>query len=458
MGSDFTFVSCIADAVRWFKQHWMIHLSLGLGTLLALGSLFCGLGFVAAPWFSCELIRVQVSSARDSYLGRSAAWLGAGLFMFVAIVMLALTATLCWMALSQANIETGLLEDSLDWRTSLIGVLAVAMTLAYLLPFIFAPHLLIEWGWEREHSFTDAILQSTRLVSRIGWTRALRWSIAAHWLQGLPAFLAAVAAIVGLARTPLVIAVTMAVAASVVLVPIGQGVITSMYKRASTQVTEWPTTRHTLHIGWVRLLWLAVFAAPLCALFAAMLVCLKPSPMSSGSMPESAQIVLDEDVSPGSSSHWWIPDTPLEIRIKKSGVLIEAGDGGGTGFVAPQKSGPIARVRAGRAGGRLAVEITNPHGAFITWTDSSGVRLDDTMRVRFLSRVPIWTSALLLFALFLTAMLGGRALTRYADSLTPSRTGSSGVPSPQATVLIALALLTCGAGAVASTVRALFLP
>ncbi len=397
-------------------------LGLAAALLTSLLAVCCGLGAFAAPWFLCELGAVLISSGSGRPTQRTRAWVWAGFVQMLAVAVLSSLALLTLLALGPDVLagapqavpsEAHLLQS--------LGLLfaAGALALVLLVHFEHAPAILLERGGD----LSFALLESARLVAASGRLRTWITSVFAHGLQVVPAVVALV-----LAASRGTLAST--ICWGVFLLPwmalgiaLGQGMVAASYLALRAEVGDSGTCPVPATGLWSCALLLALVMAGPAALSAALL---RPAPVSEGTLPTAAPVVLMVSDLRAQAQELYLPGTALSVEISARSVRVLASDGGGAGAL-PLSHVPVTRVRVAtlrlpaRTGPApsergFAIEVQRADGrTFVTSIDEAGVRLDDSLSRRFAQLLPGGSSLWLLGCFVWTALWLARALPRQAE-------------------------------------------
>lgn len=383
--------------------------ALGAAVLLSLGAVCCGLGVLAGPWFLVELFAVLLSNANVEPPRRTRAWLGAGLFLLGAVVLISSASWIVMLGFGPGtSLALGAAEPApwsdLAVTTAFAGGGAL-LAQACILPWLYAPLVLIDRGGR----IGGAALESARLVADGGWLAHLGLAASANAVQFAPAFVAAIVAarLVAPAAAPVAIAIALPLLA--VTIPLGQGMVVDAYLARRTDMTD--AHRAPMAAGPPRVLTICLACTLAAPVLAASLVGVALG-RSSRVQPDRApagELVASARVTGTEHRVLWIPDA-LRIDVSSRGVYIEASDEGGTGSLPLATTLPIRRVDVRRVRDAYAVVISTDRQQLVTWIDRAGVRLDDDLRARLLDRVPAWGIAALLLTLAMIALAVGPAL------------------------------------------------
>jgi hypothetical protein len=403
-------LASFAGSVRLLRARPVLSLSLGAAVVLGLVASCCGVGALIAPFFLCELLALQLGHAVPDAEGpppRHRGWFGACVVLLGAVV---LTASVGWLVGLGLGTEL-LATDAVDRVASqlalpdsawlLVPASALA-ALAFVLPYSYAPHILIE----RPMPVIEAMIESAGHVRSAGVLSQAALSICAHALQIAPVVLGSAAAhalagpelgsLWALFSLPLM----------VLTIPLGQGMLTSSFAARRSTARSPTAARRTLP-GRARLalaIWALLIVSPLVsfAMLGASLV--RPARLSLGELPaevESLGVLAPIDA-PSSSM---LPGTALTVRALRRGVYVEASDGGGAGKLPLRSRAPIDRVRVGRVRDRYAIAVEQGKRRSLTYVDRAGVRLDDGLRARLDDRLPAYALAFMIAGLLAVALV-----------------------------------------------------
>ncbi|MFW6023527.1 MAG: hypothetical protein ACOC9O_02165, partial [Myxococcota bacterium] len=380
----------------------------------SLGAVCCGLGFVSAPWFACELSALVLATALGERVPRHRGWLAAGAVQTVAVLVLsaAVGAAVTWL---DAEMLLGSPRPIAGGNIPLL-VLALggsAVALLYMVPYLYAPVLLIHRGGR----LGGAMLESARRVGHGGLLAHLGLSCASHLLQVAPPLLAAALALALADRAAVPVAVATSLPFMALTLPLGQGMIVSAYlerDRGSPSPREAigraPVGR-TLALG----LTIVGLAPAVALVLVAVAVMVRPSHARPGDAP------LGELVAGGAIDHsppasFPIPQSALEVRASTRHVAVVARDGGGAGAVPLPSEATLERVRVVRVRDAYAVEVGSGDRSWVTWVDRAGVRLDDDLSARLADHLPPWGLPWLVMVMAANGLALSHVLARLASS------------------------------------------
>lgn len=413
MGPPMDVLSKLPDSVRLFRaQPWM-SLAVGSALVVALASVCCGLGALAAPWFGCELFATQIAAATGRRPPRTRAWLGAGLFLFGAVAMVASTA---WLATLGLGHEMPV-DDAFPavargelWAVAL-SVGGAVLALVFIVPFLYTPIVLVDRGG----SIGGAALESARLVITGGALRHFALSLLSHVVQAAPVLVAASAAALFAGSAELPWAVLAAVPLLALTIPLGQGMIVAAWiEQRDRLVDPARTRREGRPPRALAIVLTAVLLAPAVATGLVVLSLARPSTPRAGAAP-AGEVLVDAELAPGETRRIAIPTTSLDLHIEGGWVSVEVADGGGVGRLPRPDPRPVERVRVVRVRDAFAIEAHAGDGRWVTWVSRAGVRLDDDLRARLADRLPPEALVVVALALLLTPILVGRVLVRLAE-------------------------------------------
>ncbi|HEX7478808.1 MAG TPA: hypothetical protein VF331_13465 [Polyangiales bacterium] len=414
----------------------VVTLALGTAIVLSLSSVCCGLGLITTPWFMCELFALQLAQASGAAVSRTLSWIAASLLLLGAVLLVCAVAglTLLGTAPELLVFEAEPLGLSLLARsTPFYALLASGVAVMFVLPFLFAPLILIEHA----ASLDSAVLESARRVMAGGPGQHARLSLAAHALQVAPPALVALAtALIDPGSVPLAALCTVPLLC--VTVPLGQGMIVCAYvqgrtARSGSEPSE-PDLSHAASAPCAAeqrahrltkrstLAFLGLALLPMLSLLLLGASLVRPSRVARGTAPTGV-LVAELVVRTPRAQRMVLPGTALEVVVSPGSVRVVASDGGGVGELSLRSGQPIERVRVLRVRDAYAIEV-HQLGArsSVATVDRSGVRLDDDLRVRMVDRVVPWGLGVVLLALVLTAVLtlpvlDGLARARLAHAL-----------------------------------------
>lgn len=405
-------LACLRGSAALIRQRPLLTLSLGGAAVLGLIASCCGIGALIAPLFLCELLALQLGHARallreasggDGGVVASAArhrgWIAACVVLLGAV---ALTASVGWLV--GLGLGTEIIEDTAAWPGPawLLVPSSALIALLFILPFLYAPLLLIE----RAMPLSSALLESARLVHAGGAARQLWLSCWANLVQIAPLVAGSLLAHVAIGPQQGSLWALLGLPLMALTVPLGQGMITWSFVQRSPlpELTSEPA-RHPPLPARARLalaVWSMILVAPLLAFGTLGASLVRPSRLPEGELPEGIEpmgMIAAEATTKGLV----IPATALTIRADHGRVRVEASDGGGAGRLPLRSRARVDRVRIGRTRDRYAIGVEQGPLHSITFVDRAGVRLDDDLRARLTDRIDPRDLVLMVLALILTA-------------------------------------------------------
>lgn len=431
-GGRVSALACLRGSAALLGQRFVLTTSLGLAVVLGLVASCCGIGALIAPLFLCELLALQLANARALSVGerpsgrkapvasfvRHRGWISACVVLLGAV---ALTASVGWLV--ALGLGTEIIDDATAWPGPawLLVPASALFALVFVLPFMYAPLFLIE----RPVSLLDALLESARTVWLAGPLAQLGLSCAANSVQVSPLLLGSALAHLSTGPEQGSLWALLGLPAMALTIPLGQGMITWSFAQRTVPLAQ-PRSRARLP-SLVRpaiALWSCLLVAPLLAFGALGASLVRPSQLSSGTLPADYE-PMGVLATGEAREEIVVPATALVVRADRKHVSVEASDGGGAGRLPLASRAPIDRVRIGRSRDRYAIAIDQGQLHSITYVDRSGVRLDDDLRARLGDHIGRLDLALMVLALLLTAAAqlpllagAGRALGKYAPSDT----------------------------------------
>jgi hypothetical protein len=391
-----------ASASVW-RTRPVVLAALGAATVLSLMAVCCGVGFITAPWFVCEMFALQLNELGGRPTERGPSWIAAGLLLVCAVF---LVASVGWLTVLGFGAETPPVGPPrpLAWTEIAQGggslaALASAGAAGFVLPFMFAPLILVE----KRAGLGGAVLESARLVLDGGVARHLGISFLSNGLQVVPLALAALVAALWLSPELVPVALLASLPLLAFTVPLGQGVVVATYVSTRDGATDLARARTVNQPPRaLALLWLAVCLGPLLAFATLGASLARPSHLAEGTLPPQALRVASFDVS--APQRHYLEDTPLELHTNLGAVRVVAPDGGGTGTLPLRGEGNVEHVRVARQRDAYAIEVVRGGVAYLTWVTRAGVRLDDGLQRRLLDRASLHEIALLIATLLATAI------------------------------------------------------
>lgn len=432
-------------------------LALGLALITSSFAVFCGLGLVAAPWFSCELLAMQLGLGTGSSPARGRSWLFAGAIQLLGAVVLGAVTALAFLAFeADTMLDHGPPRDAvLGGLLSLLAAATLALPLS--IHFEHAPALLLDRGVD----VASALLESARLVSESGAGRTFLTTLVARGVQLAPAL--AAFAFAG-SRDTLGSAMLWGVA----LMPpvalglaLGQGMVVASYLAVRPHAIPPPSALSARPSRTLTLVLGGLLAGVLAGPLTVSVALLRPSSLQ----PAPSAVAGDEVeriVSDTKPIERFVFDTALAVQVSTGRVRVVASDGGGAGTLPLPpglvRSVTIARVSApavsvsARLPGAdsFALDVALDDGrTFRTFVDEAGVRLDDSLSSRLASLLPPWGLAALFACLLWTGLWIAFALPPLGRSLRVEPTAEGQDARPARTRMSAALLAPAAAGSIA---------
>ncbi len=398
--------AAVVQAARVLWRRPWVSVGLGVSLLLGLLSVACGIGLLLAPWFVTELLALHLRAAGLDGVEHHRGWLGAWLVEAAAMAFVGLGGlfAIAWLAEPAGDATVGGGEP-------LAALLGAAVAVVAMLPWLFAPLVLLDRGG----SVPFALYQSARLMATAGLLRSLGFSLLVHGIQVLPLVAAAVVRLL-VPDVPPLLLVGLALAGTVVSLPLGQGAVAAGYLRRRDEVPTSARAAQAVEPGFA----LSVGAAAsvvlplLAAVVVAGSVLARPTRVRPVAAP-SGLVVLEEEVR-GARLQLPVPGTTLVVQVASRRLAVVAPDGGGAGRIPLAFEAPIERLRVVRRAERLWVEVVAGERRWSTVVDEAGVRLDDGLAARLAERLPPWAGLLFGAALVLGGFLGTLALASLGEA------------------------------------------
>src|SRR5690349_9160728 len=380
----------------------------GAAVILSIGAVCCMFGLVAGPWFACELTAMQLALATERPVVRTRAWLSAGVLLLGSV---SLSAAVFWLTMVGLGVDlsSGIdptEETGLAGASVLYGAASAVLAQAFVLPFVYAPFLLIDRGG----TIPWAAAESARLVVRGGTVRHFALFATATGLQSAP-FLAVTVIVLALEDPTVVpMVVLAALPAAAVAIPLGHGMMVSSYARLTRGVAVVAAAPPGRVPRSLQAVWTLLVIAPIVAGALAGASLARPSRLRTGPAPQG-EVVADLQIEPDGEPHSaWLPSTALQVKARRNRVEVVASDGGGVGRLPVGGHGSVERVRVVRVADTWAVEVDTTDGIYRTFVDGAGVRLDDDLHARFRDRIRGWALLAMVLAMLAAALVMGPSL------------------------------------------------
>ena len=423
----------------------VLSLALGGSIVLSTAAVCFGFGAIAAPWFHCELFASQLAAATGRRPSRRASWIGAGLFLLGAVLMVASAAWVGTQGLGSgvSVVERPGASEGADLRIAIMATAGGLLALVFILPFLYAPLILIDRGGR----IGAAAMSSARLVLGEGFLSHLGLSLSSHGVQAAPVLLAGAISILAVGREAVPLAVLAALPLLSLTIPLGQGMIVAAWAERRGRVPAPAATPTGPRPGRALVAALILlFLAPVLSFVLVGASVARPSRPQPIAAP-AGEMVIDRALSE-IPLEVVVPDTALLLRAGVHGVSVVAFDGGGAGTLPRSSPAPIRRLQVVRVQSAYALVLVLDDGPRVSWIDRAGVRLDDGLTARLADRLPPWLPLLMAFVLLATPLAFGRVLASLSAG-APGATGEDGsgegrVPRPalerQAWLRVALVL------------------
>lgn len=412
------------------RVHPWVMLALGCAIVLAIASTFTGLGFVLGPWFACEVFALELGASGVAIEARGAAWVKAALFVLAVGVLFGSVVALAALVFGP---DLAMVDRSsvLPWDQSLLrlfGIVAISLvSLAYVLPFVHVPGILIERGG----AFGTAVLESMLLVRRVGVIDTFRLVLVAAGFALFPAVIAAMVAGRTLDRASTPLGLLASAPFLLLSLPVGIGVVAQGYLLVRHRLPP----RHLVQRAPVPLPTLVLLSAgvlaPIAGLVLLLVACALPAPLLRGPVGPSATPLLEmgvgEQVVPGTTLTLVLTPHHAEVRTAFDETVARLS-------TPRSRTGrrPFERVAAYSLGDTLAIELLSRGGSIEGAVEGhalftgAGVRLDDTVHRALdermgVHRALVFGPTFLVVALLVLAALGPLAETRSEARATPEQ-------------------------------------
>lgn len=383
--------SVVSRSLAILRAHPVIGGALGSAIVLSICSMCTGVGLLAAPWFVCELLAVQLATEGRAVVPRGRPWIVAS---GVVLVMLLVAAGAGWLASFWFGPDWMIDPDEpLPWPDTLrrIGLVFGASTTAalFLAPFVHAPLILLDRGGR----LGGALVESASFVHSTGRARHFVISAGAQVLALSPALLAAMF----FARTFERAATPFGMLAALPLMPVsialGLGLVTAAYvenapllgdaRRAQRLEPLPPAHRFVLGV---------VVLGPLAGLLMIGGSAFLPArPVRAAAPPGTEVAVLTPG--PSGEARVWVDGTSLEVRVHGRRLAVAAG-AEPVLEIPVAWSEPLTLVRVVYVRDDYAIEARTTTEAWHVRVDRAGTRVDDSVRRRLESQIPGWVLAM----------------------------------------------------------------
>ncbi len=433
----------LVESAALFRAHPLTSAALGAAMAVSVCALCCGLGFVAVPWFGCELYAFQVHAATGERPARTRSWIAAGVFVLGGTLIVTSAGWLSTLGLDVRAPDPALpaAAAAADPRHALVSAAGGLFALLFVMPFTYAPRILVDRGG----TLGAAVLESGRFFVRDGFFAHVGLAILSHVVQTAPVSIAVVVALSMSDESAIPLALLAGLPFMVLTVPLGQGIVTSAWVARRERlvdaraVTDAGRTPRAL----VALLCAALLAPPASlALLVGSLA--RPSALREGRAPEG-EVAAELDVA-GGETRTAVTGTALSLEASAGDVAIVASDGGGVGSLPLRSESPVDGARVVRVRDVYFVEVAAGGPVYLTRIDRAGVRLDDDLRARLSDRLPSWGPVALAFVLFLTPLILLRVSVALAELRAASARADVSPPELAETRRRALALAWAAAG------------
>lgn len=397
--------SVLSRSFSLLRAHPVLSLALGSAIVLSICAMCTGLGLLAAPWFVCELLAVQLAASGRDVVPRGPPWLVASLVVFVMLLVAIGAGWLAslWFGPDWTTADAS--EAPMPWPETIrrAALVAGACTLAvlFLAPFIHAPLILLDRGGR----LGGALVESATFVYATGRARHFVVSTGAQVLALSPGVLAAMFFARTFERAATPVGILAALPLMPVSIALGLGLVSAAYVQHApilgdarrAQRLEGLPIAHRLALG-------VMVLGPLLGLLLLGASALLPAQPMHGAAPSGRQVaslVPDER----GEGHAYVEGTSLEVRVSGRLLFVVAG-AEPVLEIPPAWSEPLRHVRVVQTADDYAVEAETETGTWHVRVDRAGVRVDDSARRRLESQVSGWVLVMFVAAVAVVAVFG----------------------------------------------------
>ena len=342
----------------------------------------CGVGLLAGPWFACELIAFQLFALRCTPgIERDRGWfVAAGLFFGLQLLILT-GVVFAWIGLSTSAPLEGaeVAHDAIAVRPLLVFVSALLVSLGATIPLTFVPHHLLS----RKVGALQALGDGLRDVSEMGFFAVYRLVLVTQLIQLVPFLLMALFVTWSWGREAIPKGVLLVLPLQLVLLPLAQGVVSSVYAQRFGERIEFNEP--------ARLLDAVTLALPVLLCLLSVLSLMQPAPLPGEARFDGAH-VFD---SSRDGSTYLVPGTDLAVSLRNGTLWLEVSDGGGAGYIAEN----VRSMKIEERQAALVAKLDTADGRRALHFDRAGIRLDDSLSDRLAGHVPEWFFFLLMLAM-----------------------------------------------------------
>lgn len=403
--------SVLTRSIALLRAHPILSLAPATAIVLSLAAMCTGVGLLAAPWFVCELLGVQLTASGREVVPRGRPWLVAS---FVVLVMLLVAAGAGWLAALYWGpdwTEADGADVPMPWPETLRRVALVfgASTLAalFLAPFVHAPLILLDRGGR----LGGALVESAMFVHTTGRARHFLVSAGAQILALSPAVLTAMFFARTFERAATQIGMLVALPLMPISIALGLGLVTAAYvehapalgdARRAQRLEALPAA-HRAALG-------VMVLGPLLGMLLFGGSALLPAPPVSGPAPGGRVVLDDLRVDGDGEARGFVEGTSLEVRVAGGRTLSIVAGSEPVLEIPAAWDAPLERVRVVQLAWDYAVEASTAHAAWHVRIDRAGVRVDDSARRRLQSQVSDWALAMFVVGFAVVALFGIRAV------------------------------------------------
>lgn len=400
--------SVLGRSFALLRGHPVLGIALGTAIVLSVCAMLPGLGVVAAPWFVCELLGVQLAASGRNVASRGRPWLSASLIVLVMLVVAAAAGWLAMLGFGPDMATADAADAPLPWPDTVRRVVLVvgSCTLAvlFLAPFVHTPLILLDRGGR----VGGAMMESAALVRATGFFRHLRIAVAAQVLTLAPPVIAGmfVARTFERAATPLGFLV--ALPAMPLSIALGLGLVTATYVETADALGDARRAQRLDALPRLHRFSLAtLLAAPVLGLMLLAASAFWQAPPIAGvtSKSEAAEILEAGD-------ERTLAGTTLTLRTSERDIDVIAG------LEPPWRvprawDAPLHAVVIRRAADDYSIEaITGTGPGSRSWfvrVDRAGVRVDDSVRASLIAHLSGWLVATFVASVSIVALFAIRA-------------------------------------------------
>jgi len=418
-------LEALRRSVGVVRVHPWVSLALGAALVLAMASTFTGLGLVLFPWFVCEVFALCLGASAVPTQPRGAPWVQAALVTFALGVLFGSVVALAALVFGPdiATADRAVVLPLGQSVLRILGIFAISITsLAFVLPFVHVPAILLERG----RPLGTSILESVWLVRTTGVLASFRLVCTAGSFALLPAIVAAVVAARFIDRASTPLGILLSAPLLLFSLPVGLGVVAQGYLLERHRLPPRHLVQHRPVARATSALLSIAVLAPVAGLVLLLVACALPAPLLRSSLPAGAVRLAERAqgtiIVPGST-------LALTITPQHAAILPAIDDEPVLLSTPASRAGrrPFERARVYSMHDLYGIELLSTGERSEGWAmfDGAGVRIDDTVHRALDERMGVWRALVfgptfLIVSFLVLAALGPLAESRVATRTDPA--------------------------------------